>query len=94
MFANTPVRRLYQPRIEQCWDCGDRKEVIAYQVKTLYGQTHYRWLCQDCGRPRAIFPSLELLVQLQGKSSRKQTNVVAFSPRTGAVARRSSEVTL
>lgn len=88
MFANTPVRRLYQPHIERCWDCGDRKVAIVYQAKTFHGQTHYRWLCQDCGRPRCIFPSLILLTRIQEQSVGKRTNVVAFPSRPGANARK------
>ncbi|NJR56519.1 MAG: hypothetical protein HC768_19395 [Acaryochloris sp. CRU_2_0] len=82
MFKHTPVRRLYQPRIEQCWDCGDRKAVIAYQAKSFHGQTHYRWLCQECGEPRCIFPSLVLLARLQAPK-KSSGGIVRISLKVG-----------
>lgn len=92
MFKEKPMRRLYQLRVEPCWDCGVHKVAIAYQSKTLYGRTQYRWLCQDCGQVRWVFPTLVLLARIDGtkekslKKSSRKTNVIAFKPRTAALS--------
>ncbi|KAI9129388.1 hypothetical protein [Acaryochloris sp. CCMEE 5410] len=67
MFAKKSVRLQEVPLVRRCHSCHQLKFAIASQalIHKSSGRPYCRWLCQDCGKPRGIYPTPEFLKNLR-----------------------------
>ncbi|QUY45788.1 hypothetical protein [Acaryochloris marina] len=67
MFSKKSVRPLEVPLVRRCFSCHQLKFAIASQVliHKSSGYPYRRWLCEDCGQSRGLYPTQEYLKNLR-----------------------------
>ena len=77
MFQYQPMRLQEVPLIRRCHSCHQLKFAISSQVliHKSSGRPYCRWLCEDCGKSRGIYPTPEYLKNLREMDEEDETEV-------------------
>lgn len=76
MFKKLGFRLQSVPTMHRCCSCHRLKFAIASQIliHQSSGRPYFRWICEDCGKTRGIYPTREYWInfdQMDGEGGVK-----------------------